>query len=68
MRLLTRRQAAELLGVSLRTLDRLRREGLIPWIDVKAGRGGRGIIRLDHAALERVLRERSLGEGLHERD
>lgn len=36
MTLLTKSAAAELLGVSTRTLDRLRREGLLPHVQIKS--------------------------------
>jgi hypothetical protein len=43
--LLTREAVAARWSVSLRTLDRLRQDGLIPWVDLRSGRGAKPIVR-----------------------
>jgi hypothetical protein len=43
--LLTREAVAARWSVSLRTLDRLRQDGLIPWVDLRRGRGAKPIVR-----------------------
>jgi hypothetical protein len=43
--LLTREAVAERWSVSLRTLDRLRQDGLIPWVDLRRGRGAKPVVR-----------------------
>jgi hypothetical protein len=40
-------------GVSVKTLDRLRESGRLPWVDVSAGRGKRPLVRFMLADVER---------------
>jgi hypothetical protein len=42
---LTRRDLAARWGTSIRTIDRLRGLGKIPWIDLSGGQGKRPIVR-----------------------
>ena len=54
-RYLTRKEVAERLNCSVRTVDRLRKDGILPWVDVSAGRGNKPLVRFrdaDLAALE----------------
>jgi hypothetical protein len=50
--LLTREHLAARWSVSLRTLDRLRQDGLIPWVDLRRGRGGKPLVRFLRADIE----------------
>lgn len=43
--LLSRKDLADRWSISLRTLDRLRQDGRIPWLDVAGGQGARPIVR-----------------------
>ncbi len=43
--LLTREALASRWSVSVRTLDRLRQDGLIPWADLRRGRGAKPVVR-----------------------
>jgi hypothetical protein len=45
MKMLTRHDLAERWSTSIRTIDRRRKFGLIRWIDLSGGRGGRPIVR-----------------------
>lgn len=49
---LSRNQVAERLGTSTRTVDRLRKLGLLPWFDLKKGNGHRPIVRFRIADVE----------------
>ena len=58
--LLSRQDLADRWRVSLRTVDRLRQDGRIPWIDVAGGKGARAIVRFevgDILAYERRVRK-----------
>ena len=43
--LLTRRRLAERWDSSIRTVDRIRVDGRLPWVDLAGGKGARSIIR-----------------------
>ena len=45
MELLTRNDLAKRWSVSKRTIDRLRKYGMVPWTDLSKGRGGKAIVR-----------------------
>jgi len=45
MELLTRSALAERWQTSIRTVDRRRQIGLIPWVDLSGGKGSRPIVR-----------------------
>ncbi len=56
---LTRADLARRWNCSTRSIDRLRQHGLIPWIDLTAGRGLRRLVRFkieDVAAYEKSMR------------
>jgi excisionase family DNA binding protein len=55
------REAAKLLGVSVRTLQEYRRRGLIR--AVKIGRGRRAVVLFEVDELKRFLAENREGEG-----
>lgn len=42
---LSKRDLAQRWKTSIRTVDRLRQAGKLPWIDMAAGRGGRPLVR-----------------------
>ena len=44
-KLFTRQQLADRWETSKRTVDRRRQDGLLPWMDLTAGRGKRPIVR-----------------------
>ncbi len=44
-RLISRQNLAARWGCSCRTIDRLRVNGLIPWVDLVAGRGNKPLVR-----------------------
>jgi len=57
---LTREGLARRWNASTRTVDRLRQRGLIPWVDLSAGRGARPLVRFtltDVEAYERAVRQ-----------
>ncbi len=43
--LLTREAVAARWSVSVRTVDRLRQNGHLPWVDLRRGRGAKPIVR-----------------------
>jgi hypothetical protein len=45
MQFLTREELAERWRTSLRTVDRRRQDGLVPWMDLTAGKGRRPHVR-----------------------
>ncbi len=49
---LTREDLAKRWNASTRTVDRLRQHGLIPWVDLSAGRGARPLVRFRLADVE----------------
>lgn len=57
----TRKEVAGFLKVSKRTIDRLRRDGILPWVDLSAGRGKKPVVRFPAAAIENFLRANSKG-------
>ena len=61
--LLTEREAAQLLGVSLTYLRRLRRAGLVPAVRLPAARGTRGAIRYSRRDLDVWIQRRRDGRG-----
>jgi excisionase family DNA binding protein len=61
--LLTEREAAQLLGVSLTYLRRLRRAGLVPAVRLPATRGTRGTIRYSRRDLDAWIQRRRDGRG-----
>jgi hypothetical protein len=50
--LLTRAQLAQRWHTSARTVDRRRKLGLLPWIDLTGGRGKRPLVRFRLADIE----------------
>jgi hypothetical protein len=42
---LSRDQLAERWGISPRTVDRMRMDGRIPWLDLSGGKGNRPLVR-----------------------
>ena len=65
MNLLSRKQLKKRWGLSLRTLDRLRDYGHLPWIDLTGGRGSRPIVRFRVTDIEKLEKDclQKLGEG-----
>jgi hypothetical protein len=49
---LTREAVAARWSVSVRTVDRLRQDGSLPWVDLRGGRGGKPIVRFPIADVE----------------
>jgi hypothetical protein len=43
--LLTRNDLSGRWGVTVKTVDRLRRRGLLPWLDLSGGQGGKSLVR-----------------------
>lgn len=43
--LLTRQALANRWSVSVRTIDRLRQDGILPWIDLNNGHGAKPMVR-----------------------
>lgn len=63
--LITREEAAEYLGISVRTLDTLRAQGKIPFKRLPSvGDGGRGPVRFDRKALDETITPRLAGRRL----
>lgn len=60
---MTRQQAAEYLGVGLRTLDRLVAKEQLPIVNLGSirGDGSRSAVRVDRVALDRWVDERRRG-------
>jgi len=57
---LTRHDVARKWGVTLRTVDRLRFEGVLAWLDISAGRSARPQVRFrlcDVMAVEEQMRK-----------
>jgi hypothetical protein len=50
--MLGRKKTAKILNVSVRTVDRLRKNGLLPWIDLTGGHGKRPIVRFLESDIE----------------
>ena len=57
MPFLTRSQLAARWGCSVRSVDRRRQAGLLPWTDLAAGYGGRPMVRFELSEIE-VFEER----------
>jgi hypothetical protein len=58
--MISRQKLAERWGCSCRTIDRLRVNGLIPWVDLVAGRGNKPLVRFrleDVQAYEQRFRQ-----------
>ncbi|MGO9572593.1 MAG: hypothetical protein ACLP5H_34185 [Desulfomonilaceae bacterium] len=53
---LTREDLAKRWNASTRTIDRLRQHGLLPWVDLGAGKGIRPIVRFTLADVENYER------------
>jgi len=49
--LLTRSQLAKRWNCSVRKIDRMRDLGLIPWIDLSAGKGSRATVRFKNTTI-----------------
>lgn len=62
--LLTREVLAERWGVHTKTIDRLRKEGRLPWMDLAAGKGARPIVRFRLADIEDYERGNTLQDPL----
>ena len=45
MEMLSRSETARLMGTSIRTIDRLKADGRLPFVDISAGKGRRPIVR-----------------------
>jgi excisionase family DNA binding protein len=60
MKLLTKREAADILNVSERTLDRLRATGQIRVVRV------RGAVRLSTAEIEKFIAKQTIRTGRHD--
>ncbi|MFH1113714.1 MAG: hypothetical protein V1792_07305 [Pseudomonadota bacterium] len=57
---LSRVELAERWRMSIKTVDRLRSSGCLPWIDVSGGRGARPIVRIQlHDVIQFEERMRS---------
>lgn len=59
MQKLTRRDLARRWNCSIRKVDRIRKDGLLAWVDLSQGRGGRPCVRFnleDVEAFERRAR------------
>jgi len=50
--LLTRNDLSSRWGVTVKTVDRLRRRGLLPWLDLSGGQGGKSLVRFSLADVE----------------
>jgi hypothetical protein len=48
----TREQLARRWSVSVRTIDRLRQRGQLPWIDLSGGTGARPVVRFKLSEIE----------------
>jgi len=65
--LISRSQLAERWGVNSKTLDRLRKTGRLPWLDLTNGRGGKPLVRFreeDVQAYETVTRMAPFEQGV----
>lgn len=51
-RLLTRGQLANRWNCSVRKIDRMRKYGLLPWIDINCGEGSRPTVRFQTSAIQ----------------
>jgi MarR-like DNA-binding transcriptional regulator SgrR of sgrS sRNA len=68
-RLLTKNEVARRWNCSKRTLDRLRVNGILPWLDLSNGRGGKPLVRFrisDIQAYEGRNRMAPLEKGVRE--
>lgn len=52
MELITRMDLAKRWQISMRTIDRKRRLGLVPWVDLAQGQGARPCVRFRLADIE----------------
>ena len=50
--LLTRNDLSSRWGVTVKTVDRLRRRGLLPWLDLSNGKGGKPLVRFRISDIE----------------
>jgi hypothetical protein len=60
---LTRHNLATRWGTSVRTIDRIRQEGSLPWVDISAGRGARPLVRFrlsDVESYESAMTQKAL--------
>ena len=67
--LLTKDQVAKRWNCSKRTVDRIRREGNLPWMDLSHGRGAKPLVRFreeDVQAYETVTRMAPFEQGVRE--
>ena len=60
---LTRQQLARRWSVSVRTVDRLRQKGQLPWIDLSGGSGARPVVRFRVSEIEDY--ESLMSQGAH---
>ena len=60
MQKLTRPNLARRWNCSIRKVDRLRKEGLLPWVDLSQGRGGRPCVRFNMEDIEAYERQARL--------
>jgi hypothetical protein len=62
----SRQTLARRWNTSTRTIDRLRQRGVLPWVDLSAGHGGRPIVRFrlqDIESYEAKMRQNPDGTG-----
>jgi len=44
-KLISRKQLANRWSVTAKTIDRLRRRGILPWVDISSGKGSKPLVR-----------------------
>jgi len=59
--LLTRQDLAKRWSVSVRTIDRLRQDGILPWIDLNNGHGAKPLVRFPLKDIEDHEQKARLG-------
>lgn len=70
--LLSRAELAQRWGVTAKTIDRLRKSGRLPWLDLTNGRGGKPLVRFRegdiqaYETLARMAPFENREEGKHE--
>ena len=60
---LTREAVAARWSVSIRTVDRLRQDGSLPWVDLRGGRGAKPIVRFSLKDVEEYEQKARLACG-----
>ena len=66
---LSRKELGERWNVQPKTIDRMRQRGLLPWLDLSGGKGGKTLVRFkigDVEAYETRNRLAPFEQGVHE--